>query len=210
MLMASAETWIHVCLGGLSFLYLYRFWPSAKIKKCSICSFQFSLWDDFHWKSSRLTQFLNLGSKFVACSTSPAGRPSIALHLGTAHILQMMFYIFWLHMHIPKCATYFCSQSNIALHRNRANPTSFLTLRIFSINRVSADARPRNQKFCARATPIWRSRKGQRIRRAMNTSRLGITALLIAVNPAPGKYENASHAIITENRRQSGSVASLT
>lgn len=55
--------------------------------------------------------------------------------------------------------------------------------------RDSANAFPHYQKLCARATPIWGSRRSQPIRSAMHRPRPGGTAFVITVSPAPGKYE---------------------
>jgi len=57
--------------------------------------------------------------------------------------------------------------------------------------RGGADARPHYQKLCARANPIWISRKGQLSNSVqMCKPHLEPTALMIAVQkPAPGKYE---------------------
>lgn len=55
--------------------------------------------------------------------------------------------------------------------------------------RDSANACPHYQKLCARATPIWGSRRSQPTRSAMHRPRPGGTAFMITVSPAPGKYE---------------------
>ena len=55
--------------------------------------------------------------------------------------------------------------------------------------RDSANASPHYQKLCARATPIWGSRRSQPNQSAMEGPLPGGTTFLIAVSPAPGKYE---------------------
>lgn len=67
--------------------------------------------------------------------------------------------------------------------------------------RDSANACPHYQKLCARATPIWGSRRSQPMRSAMHRPRPGGTAFLITVSPAPGKYENSFTAASLSMRK---------
>lgn len=88
---------------------------------------------------------------------------------------------------------------NLTRSRLRAGTTACSSLLfLFSYERDSANACPHYQKLCARATPIWGSRRSQPVRSAMHRPRPGGTAFMITVSPAPGKYEREKYAFFAD------------
>ena len=100
-----------------------------KKKKKSICSYQLNIWYVFHWRTSILNWFLELGERLGACSILATGWPGIAVPPGLAHILTQfkirllswdftlysisVVQIFLLYIFLQYCFVYHVYSSNV-------------------------------------------------------------------------------------------------